>query len=55
MNFLFSIFNKIEYLLSILQGKGFGAYKISLNIEAKKALSFFDEAEDTKDFHRTYF
>jgi len=45
MNFLFSIFNKIEYLLSILQGKGFGAYKISLNIEAKKALSFFDNSK----------
>ncbi len=45
MNFLLGILSKLEYLFSVLQGKGFGAYKISLGIEAKRSLSFFDKLE----------
>jgi methyltransferase, FkbM family len=42
MNFLINFLGKIEYLLSILQGKGFGAARISLFFESKKALGFFN-------------
>ena len=45
MNFLINLLSKIEYLLSILQGKGFGAARISLFFEAKKALDFFNDSK----------
>lgn len=45
MNFVINLLGKIEYLLSILQGKGFGAAKISLFFEAKKGLSFFNSSK----------
>ncbi len=45
MNFIINLLSKIEYLFSILQGKGFGAAKISLGIETKSAFNFLSKTE----------
>jgi FkbM family methyltransferase len=45
MKLIINSLAKIEYLLSILQGKGFGAARISLKIEAKNAISFLNSSK----------
>ena len=44
MKLIINLLSKVEYLTSILQGKGFGAAKISLGIETEKALSFLSKS-----------
>ncbi len=50
MKLIINSLAKIEYLISILQGKGFGAARISLKIEAKNAVSFFDSSKEPTIF-----
>ncbi len=45
MNYILGILGKFEYLFSVLQGRGFGGYKISLGVEVKRSMSFFDKFE----------
>ena len=45
MKIFLNILDKVKYLISVIQGYGFGGYKFSLNIEAKKSLSFFDKSK----------
>ena len=45
MKIALNILNKFKYLISVILGYGFGGYKFSLNIEARKSLSFFDKSK----------
>ena len=36
MKIALNILNKFKYLISVILGYGFGGYKFSLNIEARK-------------------